>query len=53
MNALPGYCGRHSMSTSASCTLPAGHPGPHQVHGYGDQVLEEWTPSANTEAGAA
>lgn len=35
-----GACG--ALSRAAACTLPAGHPGPHQAHGYGDRLLDEW-----------
>lgn len=53
MNALPGHCGDRHHTSPVLCTLPAGHPGPHQAHGYGQRVLEEWAPAVVTEAGAA
>lgn len=48
---LVGQCGARHHASPAVCTLPAGHAGPHQAHGYGERVLQEWAPGAT--AGAA
>lgn len=53
MTVLPGLCAAHHATSPAVCTLPAGHPGPHQAEGYGQRVLEEWAPAVATETGAA
>lgn len=52
-NNLPGHCGQLHHSSPAVCTLVAGHAGPHQAQGFSGRVVEEWTPAADTEAGAA
>ena len=53
MSTLPGYCGQLSTGAPVVCPPRAGHPGPHQAHGYGQRVIEEWAPATDTEAGAA
>lgn len=53
MSTLAGRCGRHHPTSPLLCTLPAGHAGPHQAHGYNDRVIAEWIPEAPAEAGAA
>lgn len=46
-SVTPGGCG--ARNRASVCTLPAGHPGPHEAHGYGDRLIEEWVQPIETD----
>lgn len=47
----PGVCG--ATARLAVCTLPAGHAGPHQAHGFDGRLLDEWLEPVTTAPGTA